>query len=298
MAPGKIVFCYEYDGDGPQWSTPNSLLREFESRGVECKRLHLSKATESDYRNVIEWNPSAFITMDWKGLDIPGDIKRTLYHKGTFLIKELGDTPQSFNRHYHNLSEFDLLLSPDYQSTERLKTEGYNAIWQPHWADTRIQPTQPLIFSQPYVRSTRGPGGSQFLDTLSVVMRDKFSNKNGLSGQEHAEFLAGGLITVQASRHKEYTRRIPEALLAGTMILTDRLPDSTHIGDMFTEGHDIVYYDSLSTCVSLINFYLSPEGSSERIKIAKNGYDNVVRNHTQIQRVDQILEEYNIWKTE
>ena len=34
----------------------------------------------------------------------------------------------------------------------------------------------------------------------------------------------------------------------------------------------------------------------ERERIAKNGYQKVLKNHTQVQRVDFIIEKYNEWK--
>lgn len=121
---------------------------------------------------------------------------------------------------------------------------------------------------------------------------DKFLNKNGLYGEEYGRFLSSGLITVQHARHSEVTRRLFEGMSCGSMMLTDRLPKESRIDDIFTEGEDIVYYDSIPQAISLINYYLSPEGAEERQRIAEEGMCLVHTYHTQKQRVDDILTEY------
>ena len=85
-------------------------------------------------------------------------------------------------------------------------------------------------------------------------------------------------------------------MLAGSMVITDRLPESTNINTLFEEGKQIVYYDSLSELISKINYYLSSEGMMNCMTIAMGG-QNVVRDcHTEKQRVETIIEQYKIWK--
>jgi spore maturation protein CgeB len=86
-------------------------------------------------------------------------------------------------------------------------------------------------------------------------------------------------------------------MACGTLVLTDRLPESTHINDLFTEGFNIVYYDGLEDCISKINYYLSEDGRYDRNRIAGNGYCDVTKFHTQVQRVDLILSEYHKYLT-
>ena len=47
-------------------------------------------------------------------------------------------------------------------------------------------------------------------------------------------------------------------------------------------------------CINKMNEYSSND--KERNKIAENGYRKVLDNHTQIQRVDFIIDKFNEWK--
>lgn len=286
----KILFIYEYGTE--VWSTPSSLMEEFKARDWEVDRFHLSKGDEKD---IFKKNYDIIITMDWKGIDISEDAHYALPLQ-TFKIRENGDTPQNFNAHVPLSDSYDLILTPDYLSAERYKELGVDTVWFNHFADTRIHNTNRVHDNLPLVRSTRGPGGSQFMDALSRVIPNKFINKNGLTGIEYGIFLSSGKIVLQNSRWKEITRRIFEGMACGSLVLTDRLPDETNIKHLFKENENIVYYDNFSDCISKINYYLCDDGRQERKRIADNGYNTVLKNHTQVQRVDIIIEKYKKWK--
>lgn len=291
----NIAIIYEYT-DPEVWCTPLSLANGFRAAGhyVEQYPLVHNSAVYLDYS--IDYD--ICIVMDWRGWDT------NIVHQHVddiMLVRECADMPQNFQRHLRvGLNKYDLLLSPDYDSTQALKEMGHHTVWFNHFADSTIH--KPLSaeavskMSESPVRSTRGPGGSKFMDTLFSIMPTKFDNRNGLIGREYGLFLGEGKITVQNSRHQEVTRRIFEGMACGTMVLTDRLPDSTLIHQLFTEDQHIVYYNDMAECISKINYYLSPEGSSDRERIANNGYYEVMQYHTQKQRVEQILNEYNKWK--
>ena len=127
-------------------------------------------------------------------------------------------------------------------------------------------------------------------------MPNKFINQNGLIGERYGKFLSSGKIVLQNSRWQEITRRIFEGMACGKLVITDRLPESTRIYDLFEEDKDIVFYDDLGELISKINYYLSPEGDSVREHIANSGYQKVLREHTQYDRVNEIIEAYYRWK--
>lgn len=285
----NIAFIYEYGDE--IWSTPYSLIKEFQRRGYKVDRYHLSDPDKTISTDI---NYDIVIVLDWKGIDISNNIKKILKSKGTFLIRECGDTPQNYDKHLKCANGYDLLLTPDYQSVIKYNQAGYNCIQFQHFADTDIHKIYEKLASDnlPPVRSTRGLGGSSFMDHLSNIMSDKFINRNGLTGEDYGKFLSGGLITFQNSRWKEITRRIFEGMACGKMVLTDRLPNETYINDYFIENEDIVYYDNIPDAISKINYYLSESGKIERERIAHNGYIKVIKHHTQINRIDIILEQY------
>ena len=284
----KISIVYEFTNPD-LWSTPNSIAREFKSRGYEVDSVHLE-----DEQKLIQGEYDIVMVMDWRGLDLSHETKRILKSRGTYLIRENADTPQNYEKHIPCLDVYDLILTPDYESHLDYQLLGYNCKHWPHFADSTIHKVYPVKDNLPAkVRSTRGPNRSWFLDRLTEVMGpDKFLNKNNLYGEDYGRFLSCAKITVQHSRFGEVTRRLFEAACCGSMILTDRLHKDTRADQIFTEGKNIVYYNSLPECISLINYYLSPEGEEERSIIASAGRHLVSTNHTQKQRVDDILAEY------
>lgn len=59
------------------------------------------------------------------------------------------------------------------------------------------------------------------------------------------------------------------------------------VHELFIDGEDIIYYDNIVDCINKLNYY--QENSEERERIAKNGYNKVLENHTQKQRVEFII---------
>lgn len=299
----KIAFIFAHR-DTDAWSTPLSVVREFESRGWETKIYSLfdiyDNYVDSNIQKLIddskskEFNPDIVMYMDWGRFDSPLLDMKSI--PGAFWIMESGDDPQNFERNSSKAHKFHLVLTPAYESYIEYKKRNINAEWWTHFADSNIH----KIYSGftpfdelPPVRSTRGPGGSNLMDYLSQIMPDKFINRNGLFGVEYGDFLNSGVIVFQQSRWNEITRRLFEGMACGKLVITDRLPKESNIEKLFTENEHIVYYDNLNECVSKINYYLSEEAKQEREKISMNGHNKVLENHTQVQRIDTILRKFN-----
>lgn len=305
--PSNIAFIFAHRPTD-EWSTPLSVVREFEKRGYQTKIYSLFDSednyVDSNIRTLIdesksgEFKPNIVMYMDWGRYDSTYLDKAHI--PDAYWIMESGDDPQNFDRNSPKAKKFDLVLTPAHDSYLRYKEMGVNAIWWTHFADTNIH--RPYSGFTPFdelppVRSTRGQGGSDLMDYLSQTMPDKFINRNGMSGEEYGDFLNSGLIVFQHSRWQEITRRVFEGMACGKLVIADRLPEHTYMNDLFTEGENIIYYSNIYECISKINYYLSKEGSADRERISKNGYDTVMANHTQVQRVDTLLEHYDIWKT-
>jgi len=293
----KITFIYAYENE--EWSTPLSLAYEFEERGWDVGIVTIgSNSTQQYYDdNIKEWleekdDTDVVLFMDWGRFDSPLLDKEKL--PSAFWVQESGDDPQNFDRNFPKAERFNMTLSPDNDSAEEYKKKGINAYWWTHFADTAVQfPIEDI--QEVFVGVTsRGMGGSQFLDTLTMHGDGTIGNQNGMDAEEHTEFLNSGMMVIQHSRWGEVTRRIFEGMACGKMVLCDRLNESKKLEDLFEDGEDIVYYDDMIDCINKMNKY--SQNNKERERIAKNGYRKVLENHTQKQRVDFIIEKYNEWK--
>ena len=293
----KITFIYAYENE--EWSTPMSLAKEFESQGWEVDFISIGSNRTGQYhdRDIQTWLDSKpqtdiVLFMDWGRFDSPLLDKNLV---DAFWVQESGDDPQNFERNFPKSERFHITLSPDYESTEEYKKRGRDAYWWTHFADTKVQ--FPLDIKPEYVGvTTRGYGNSQFLNTLTDHGGGTIGNRNGLGPNEHTEFLNKGLMVIQNSRWGEVTRRIFEGMACGKLVLCDRLNESKKLHELFIDGEDIVYYDDLVDCINKLNKY--SEDSVERNRIANNGYKKVLKNHTQKQRAEFIIEKWKNFQSQ
>ena len=284
----KITFIYDYK-EGEIWSTPMALLNEFKERGWETEIVPITSTDDSQLQLWIQQDiPTDIVLfMDWGRIDSKW-LDKSL-KPNTFWIQESGDDPQNFERNYPKANRFHYTITPDKQSAEEYRNRGINAEWVNHFADTIVQ--FPMNLEPKYVAVTsRGRGGSEFLDYLTHWAEGSIGNKNGMNAKEHTEFLNTGLMIIQNSRWKEITRRIFEGMACGKMVLTDRLDIAKGLEELFIDGQEIVLYNDMFDCIEKMNYY--NENEEERERIAYNGMAKVIANHTQIQRVDKLIEQY------
>ena len=293
----KITFIYAYENE--EWSTPLSLAYEFEERGWDVGIVSIGSNRnqsyfDTDIKNWLEEKDDSDIVlfMDWGRFDSPLLDKEKL--PSAFWIQESGDDPQNFENNFPKSKRFNITLSADADSVEEYKKRGIDAYWWTHFADTKVQFPIKDIKPQYNAVTTRGQGGSQFLDTLTLHGNGSIGNQNNMESEEHTQFLNSGLMVLQNSRWGEVTRRIFEGMACGKLVLTDRLNESKKLHELFEDGEDIIYYDDMVDCINKINEFSDNE--KERNRISQNGYQKVLDNHTQIQRVDFIIEKFNKWK--
>jgi glycosyltransferase involved in cell wall biosynthesis len=280
----KITFIYDYK-DGEMWSTPMSLINEFKKRNWI---VDIIKTNDTDLKNWVDSKPETDIVlfMDWGRFDSQYLNKDLV---PAFWIQESGDDPQNFERNYPKANRFHLTITPAANSYEEYKSRGINTLWITHWADTAVQ--FPMNVEPQYVGvTTRGPGGSQFLDYLTNWAEGVIGNRNGMEANEHTEFINSGLMVIQNSRWKEVTRRLFEGMACGKLVITDRLPEEARLNELFIEGEEIILYNDMFDCIEKINYY--NENEQERERIAFNGMQKVLNNYTQIQVVDKLIKEH------
>lgn len=292
----KITFIYAYDSN-EKWSTPLSLINEFKCRDWDVEIISIGSNKTGQYNDIelkkwIDSSPKSDIVffMDWGRFDSPLLDKNLV---DAFWIQESGDDPQNFERNYPKANRFHLTITPAANSYEEYIRRGINAMWIPHWADTAVQ--YPLNIAPQYVAvTTRGIGGSEFLDYLTQWSDGMVGNRSGLDAEEHTKFLNSGLIVIQNSRWGEITRRLFEGMACGKMVLTDRLSAEASLDELFIENEEIVLYDDMFDCIEKMNYY--NEHEEERERIAYNGMQKVLNNYTQIKVVDKLLKEYETYR--
>jgi spore maturation protein CgeB len=83
-------------------------------------------------------------------------------------------------------------------------------------------------------------------------------------------------------------------MACGKMVLTDRMPESRGLEELFIDGQEIVLYNDMFDCIEKMNYY--NENEEERERIAHNGMMKVLHNYTQIQIVNKLIKAYELFK--
>ena len=301
----KIAMLYaSWENYGEKWSTPISIKNELKSRGHEVVSYNLyhnnGELTPNKIRKYsaqginllhehcrIGYTPDLVFCMDYGQWDcVQFDLR---YFPNSIVLTESGDDPKEFKSNSLKAFKSHAMLSPDYRCVEAYRYHGVKAEWWTHFADERIfYPRQ--IDKEFECVTTCGPRGNGLTEKLKEILGDSFNNERYFYDTAYAERLCKGKIVFQCSQFKEITRRIFEGMACGNLVITDRLPKETKIDDLFIENEDIVYYDTAEEAAEKIKYYLSNE--QERNRIANNGFQKVMANHTVKARVDSLLKVY------
>lgn len=284
-----------------QWSTPLSIINEIKKRGHIVKIYSVFNQNENGYNDDgiiqmlndahnVSYKPDVIMHMDFGLYNSQYLTKK--YFKEAVWVFESGDDPQSFQNYNFTKArygDFDIVLSPDIRCVEAYMANGINAFWWTHFADTALyQNNDPLITYDAV--STRDQS-EPFFTEIKKHLQDKFHTRRDLHAIDHSNFLRSGKIVIQNSRYKEITRRIFEGMLAKRLVITDRIDQSTKLNELFIENEDIIYYDTVEEAIDKIKYYC--KNDVERNKIALNGWQKVLKNHTQVQRVDTLIKLIN-----
>ncbi len=295
----RIGIAYaSWERYGEVWNSSTGLIKEIESRGIEVIKYNLyaddGKLPPSKMRLYSDcWlvdfkrdydagKLDGFLILDY------GQFHSKILNKINFsnipMIMEAGDDPQAFSLNFRKSGNFHAVLTPDYQSVDRYDVDSY---WWTHFADTRIfSPNSDIDIKFDCV-TTCGPRGKVTEDIDGNLFSDEFNNERYFYGQDHADRLNMGKMVFQCSQYGEITRRLFEGMACGKMVICDRLNSFTNIDSLFTDKDSIIYYDDGNDAAVKIAYY--SEHDEEREAIAKKGHDIVMKNHTQVNRVDEVL---------
>lgn len=197
-----------------------------------------------------------------------------------------------FGEYYgHELTayRYDGVLTSDLETMYRYQKMNVPASWFPYWADTVFH--YPLLNSQRAVdlvtvmtpRTNRNKTMKLLEDSKDFI----YSNGYGKSGIEVADHYRSGKIVFNKSNYGEITMRIPEAMACGAMMLTDQIKEKTGLYELFEPRKDLETYSTDEELFEKVLYYSKHESS--RNKISNSGAAKVLKYHTQVCRVETML---------
>ena len=204
------------------------------------------------------------------------------------LVYEAGDEPQALQSHFRKAINSDLILTPDYRC-QRIYSEKFNknCIWFTQFAIKDIYLKSLDVARDNICVTTCGIDRGPTTSFLQSKLKDKFVNKR-IYGPQHANFLSGGTIVFQESKHKEVTRRIFEGAALGQLVVADRPAEDTNYRSLLVEDEEIVWYDSKEDALEKVEHFLrNPEKAKE---IGLRAQKRVEKEHTCVFRIKMFLE--------
>lgn len=299
----KIAMLYAaWDGEG--WSTPIGFRNELQRRGHEIQHYNLYHRNgeitykgeirkysneginrlHADYQTGI-FKPDLVMLFDYGMFDAVQFDKK--YIPEAVWVTEQGDEPQSHRQQWNKATKVDLVLSPDWPCVNRYVSVGLNAKFWTHCADTALFYPRPEIPINWDCVTTCGPRGGGLTEQIKAALGERFNNERYFYGEDHAKRLNMGKIVFQCSQHKEWTRRVPEGMACGKLVITDKLPEGTKMHEYYVDGTDIVFYENADDAIEKIRYYA--ENDKEREAIATNGFRKTVHEHSVISRTTDLL---------
>ena len=292
MNSNNWFFIY-HDISDEGWSTPKGFALALENEGINLFKFRFSNPKnfslpeneffiENNIKIVVSFYAGECLTLERELIRLKNDL-------GVFIICELGDEPQTLINNSTRASISDISLSPDHRSSLYWKNQNYNCIWFTHWADTIIYKHDSNCKKNIFIGTSMGWRKYNLL--LKILFGKSYINKK-CNPSENSQLYQKSKIVFQYARWNEITRRLFEAAACKCCILTNRLPEHTHLETIFAHNVSAIYYDNLFSLIyQLIRLILKPNLHKT---IAKNAYEIVNNHHTQISRAKELIRRVNL----
>jgi spore maturation protein CgeB len=195
---------------------------------------------------------------------------------------------------------FNYVITPaDSKGSEKRKKEGFTNVFSTQWACNHFlykNLNLPRIYDVSFVGRCYGER-QNFIDILKrqrinvTTFGLDWENSSRVSQADLIRILNQSKISLNISFNSKgdgilaIKGRDFEAPGCGGLLLTK---DTDEIAEYFVHGEEIITYKDANDAAEKIKYYLADE--DERERIAKRGYDRVMREHTYEKRFLEIFE--------
>ncbi len=271
--PEAILERWGFSGEAPPYASHDIEL------GLEgtCREL-LAQLPEG-------FEPSLYLWVDSGPKEAPPDLHSLRIPKACYLI----DTHLAPELRITIARQFDVVFLAQKAQVPMFQEAGIaNVCWLPLACSPELHDVGPLerSYDVAYIGRIQADPHERRARILERV-RSQFPNHR--IGQQWpadmARTYAQSKIVVNAAVNHDLNMRVFEAMAAGALLITD---PADGLSDLFQEGeHFVLYRDEVELC-ALIERYLNDPVARERI--ARQGQEFVLAQHTYDQRMEQLLE--------
>lgn len=244
-----------------------------------------------------------------QNLEVLSDTTLETLGSRSLLVGQLSTEPPSLRR----LRRYDLLVTPLPSVADTLSKRGLAAAYMPLAFDTRVaellgERTEPAQWGAVFIgslkrfrrwSSNRIVGAAAESAPIDFWGYGERQWRRGSAVRRNYHGPAWGLDMYQVlrdsrvavNRHGDVAgseaanMRLFEATGMGTMLITD---EKTNLGDLFTDGEEVVTYTDAAGLAERVRHYLAEE--DERAAIARAGQTRTFRDHSYARRMAELAE--------
>jgi glycosyltransferase involved in cell wall biosynthesis len=264
-------------------TTGQYVKKELEKLGYNITVILLQEKNK-----ILEIKPDFVLAIDF-GTHFILDID---YHpKAIWLI----DTHLSLICDETMVKSFDIIFVAQKEDYEKLKKKFRYVYWLPLAGDPEYHGKKNLnkIYDIGFVGGLGMGNRKKFLLNLKREYPNSFIGPADC--KKIGEIYSQSKIIINYSIKNDINMRIFEALMSGSMLITNRIKNNG-FNELFEENKDLVVFDSWKDLKEKIDYYLKNE--EEREKIALSGYQKAINYHKYEDRVKFILEKIEELKKE
>jgi glycosyltransferase involved in cell wall biosynthesis len=261
---------------------------QYVKKELEKLGYNITVILPQEKNKILEIKPDFILAIDY-GTHYILDID---YHpKAIWLI----DTHLSLICDEVMAKSFDIIFVAQKEDYEKLKKKFRYVYWLPLAGDPEYHGKKNLnkIYNIGFVGGLGMGNRKKFLLNLKREYPNSFIGPADC--KKIGEIYSQSKIVINYSIKNDLNMRIFEALMSGSMLITNRIKNNG-FNELFEENKDLVVFDSWKDLKEKIDYYLKNE--EEREKIALSGYQKAINYHKYEDRIKFILEKIEELKKE
>ena len=182
---------------------------------------------------------------------------------------------------------YDFLFGCHQQEVEKLRQSGVPIQWIPVACDPEIHSKKEgdIRYDIAFVGGDNGIPRKFILQELRERYPNSFMGETLFN--QMADVYSLAKIGFNYSIRSDINMRFFEVMACGAMLLTNTLPRKDLDSLDLIPGRDFIEYRNFEELFSLVEYYLYHD--QERGRIAESGHCKVIKEHTYLERVEQML---------
>ena len=274
------------------------LLKYWNLLAVEERvKNHQIPYTDGDIKNVLEqlpsgWHPDAFLFIDTTNFYDLIHLNMLKCIKACYMI----DSHINFELHFKLAKNFDVVFTAHKPAVEMYKEKGLeNVFWIPPACDPEIhgKKTVEKLYDIGFVGTLNAKLNAERVYLFNELKQRFHTYYERCFLERMAEVFSQSKIVFNKSVLNGLNMRVFEVLASGSMLLTDEAKESG-LTELFQDRKHMVIYRNENELYRFAYHYLKNE--EERGKIAKEGMEKVLKEHTYGNRAKEMIRIISLFK--